>query len=305
MFSRKLYGAVLVVCILALSACGPMLYASNSRMLYEDSPVVTEQAGAQDSVQEFYDWQLAHTGYDTEADIFRNPLVDGTWVEAPHMSDAYVTQMKETLASGGLHASPVFCAQDVPQRVMAGEPEFITDTEAIVPVKTSFAGHTFTAEVNLIHGEWQIVRIDCGSGPQSRMPDDATPLDITVAFYAQYIGYAGYDPATETIRNPLVDGIYRQTSLLTNDFIARLDAMVESGLPADPILCAQDVPEGFSAEEPVFNETGDEARVRVDTSFEGHHFDVLLKLVEGQWLIDSVQCAVQQHPDLTRNKQWG
>jgi hypothetical protein len=58
----------------------------------------------------------------------------------------------------------------------------------------------------------------------------------------------------------------------------------------DPFLCAQDVPQSFSFDEPIVS--GDIARVVVRTSFEGHAFTVALLRESGAWKISDVLCEV-------------
>ena len=92
--------------------------------------------------------------------------------------------------------------------------------------------------------------------------------------------------------NPLVDGTYKERAELSPNFVGSLDAMVSDpvGMPADPLLCAQDVPESFETGEATV--AGDSATVPVTTSFSGHGFTVVLVQSDGAWLIDGVDCGI-------------
>lgn len=100
-----------------------------------------------------------------------------------------------------------------------------------------------------------------------------------------YNGYLQYDG------NPLVDKAYQSNVFLSDDFIIFLDEFTSGGMMYDPILCAQDIPQSITVGDPTLS--GDRATVPVETSFEGHHFEVELKQVEGEWKIDNVHCATK------------
>ena len=76
----------------------------------------------------------------------------------------------------------------------------------------------------------------------AQQPDD-TPEAVVEAFYTWYLDYIG---SGENLRNPLVDRAYRESDLLTERLIARLDEELDADfIHADPILCAQDIPTSF------------------------------------------------------------
>lgn len=109
------------------------------------------------------------------------------------------------------------------------------------------------------------------------------PVEIVESFYTWYLDYTGYDEATETFNNPLVDGSFRQRTELSPELIAAVDAQQERF--ADPFLCAQDVPERatFAAV--------DEASVLVNLHFgqNPHPHSLVVELDEGG-LIADVDC---------------
>jgi hypothetical protein len=74
-----------------------------------------------------------------------------------------------------------------------------------------------------------------------------SPVEVAEGFYDWYLGYIG-DPATDSFRNPMSDGAYRDSGYLSAAFVAELDAMVAEGLAFDPVLMAQDIPSSFSVE---------------------------------------------------------
>ena len=109
--------------------------------------------------------------------------------------------------------------------------------------------------------------------------------DIEVIVKDFYNGYIQYDG------NPLVDKAYQSNAFLSDDFIVFLDEFTSEGMMYDPILCAQDIPQSITVGDPI--PSGDRVTVPVKTSFEGHHFEVELKQVDGEWKIDNVRCSTK------------
>jgi hypothetical protein len=105
------------------------------------------------------------------------------------------------------------------------------------------------------------------------------PEAVVQKFYDWYLDYE---------QNPLVDKAYQSSKYLTEDFIGKLDSITSGNIIADPILCAQDLPEYITPGKATIND--DKSSVPVTTSFEGHGFDVVLSLENGDWLIDDVVC---------------
>jgi hypothetical protein len=122
-----------------------------------------------------------------------------------------------------------------------------------------------------------------------------TPASVVTRFYEGHLDSFG-DRASGEMRNPLVDGTYRTSSYLTPEFIEWVDQTVASAGPgaADPFLCAQDVPEGFTVGEPVIQ--GDEASAVVSTTFPGHSFTVRLIRSSSGWKISDVECSAPASP---------
>lgn len=117
-----------------------------------------------------------------------------------------------------------------------------------------------------------------------------TPEKVVNNFYSWYLDTLGYDIEKDEFRNPLQDGTYKEQAELSKEFVERIEEMKADGLPADPILCAQDVPQSFSIKEVDLSPMGEEARVSVETSFEDHEFQVYLQKLGGEWKIAGVIC---------------
>jgi len=124
---------------------------------------------------------------------------------------------------------------------------------------------------------------------RAQVTNEAPPEDVVSDFYAWYLGSIDLKAG----RNPLVDRAYRSSGFLSEDFVARVDALLDSFQHGgyDPFLLAQDVPESVEVGEAVVS--GDTAQVPMETSFEGHRFLVALKRIDGAWKIDDVD----QMPD--------
>ena len=225
-------------------------------------------------VTDFYNWYL---GYIRGAEEMRNPLVDGAYRSSEYLADSFIAKVDEAVASfdrGGY--DPFLMAQDIPQSVTVGEASVDGD-EAWVRVETSFEGHVLTVTLKRLDGRWQITGIALA------------PEVVVSNFYDWYLWYAR---GGEEMRNPLVDGAYRDCGALTDRFadeIERTLASFDKG-GFDPILMAQDVPERVEVIEIAV--TGDEAGVKVQM-FWGNNptpseRTVTLVLVDGNWKIDAI-----------------
>ena len=233
-----------------------------------------------ETVEAFYDWYLGYIDYDRDAGTFNNPLVDRAYRDAPYLAPDFIDEVDALLDSftGGGY-DPFLCAQDFPESVtVAGS--MALDVAAVVLVETGFVNHALTVDLELVDEAWMITAIHCPFGP----------LLTAEAFYIDYLEYAGYDPDEDVFRNPLVDGYYADSPYLSEDFIAHVDDLVEAGLHADPILCAQDIPTGMRFEQ--INAWNDRAQLRATSSFPNHAFVLgMIKNQEGRWQIDRVACG--------------
>lgn len=118
----------------------------------------------------------------------------------------------------------------------------------------------------------------------------STPQQVVEKYYRWYLDYIG-DPAADDVRNPVVDRAYRNSKLLSTSFIAHIDAMLEDSefIPADPFLCAQDIPASFTVQGVFQHDTI--ARVVVRTDFPGHVFTVDVQEMNRRWKISNVSCG--------------
>jgi hypothetical protein len=110
----------------------------------------------------------------------------------------------------------------------------------------------------------------------------ASPDEVVNTFYRWYLGYPG---------NVLVDGAYRDSEYLSQEFRAEVDRILDSFSMGgyDPFLCAQDIPESITVSEPVLS--GDTAAVSVNTSFQGHMFELVLNSAQDGWKITAINCG--------------
>jgi hypothetical protein len=196
----------------------------------------------EEAVGAFYDWYLAYIG-DRASDSFRNPVVDRAYRDSAHLTAGFVQAVDDLLVNwesdyGYFPHDPFLCAQDIPTEI-AVESVFYNGETANVLVSTSFADHTITLDVQEDEGAWFIDNITCAD----------SAVGTTKAFYTWYLGYIGGQGGADR-RNPLVDGAYRENPYLTEAFVAQVDetlASFDKG-GADPILMAQDIPQGFMVE---------------------------------------------------------
>jgi len=127
----------------------------------------------------------------------------------------------------------------------------------------------------------------CGSSAAKASPAVA-PESVVKDFYQWYLGYSG---------NVMVDGAYRSSAHLTQEFIQKVDEIIASFDRGgyDPFLCAQDRPGGQSFDQALVS--GDTARVVVhniwnpDTEYEiSTDVTVDLQKVDGEWKISDIIC---------------
>lgn len=116
------------------------------------------------------------------------------------------------------------------------------------------------------------------------------PEQVVADFYDWYLGYIGKG---ETMRNPLVDGVYRECGYLTDDFVTEIDETLASFDQGafDPILMAQDVPERIDVG--ASDVAGDKATVTVEMYWGGNptptERTVTLFKIDGAWKIAGVR----------------
>ncbi|GAB4575315.1 MAG: hypothetical protein Kow0077_26210 [Anaerolineae bacterium] len=240
-----------------------------------------------ETVDAFYTWYLDYAAVDAQGH-FNNPMADRAYRDSPYLTAALIADMDALMEGEGLWSDPFLCAQDVPagfsSRLVAEEGQ-----TAAVLVEERFGLTTHTLTVNLVAGDagWQIDAVDCG--------DTVTPAGVVQTFYDAYVAAGQYDPAAQTRRNPLIEGMYRESPWLADALVAAVDAQLASGeLQGDPFLCAQDVPQWTYAV--TAHEAEDSAEVIVLAHFQGnpapHTVQVSLSRGEAGWQVAAVNCAV-------------
>jgi hypothetical protein len=271
---------------IVVAGCRP---APASSATLESTPASPEQV-----VESFYAWYLDDAG---------SALSGGAYRSSEYLTGELVQKVDEIVASfdkGGY--DPFLCAQDVPARFTVDEP-VMSDGEATVVVHeiwnpgTEYESiHDVEVVLRMAGGAWKIADIVCVAPEAVAMSPDA----VVRGFYDWYLGYIG-DPASVEIRNPLVDGAYRSSAYLTEEFVQKVDDILASFDKGgcDPFLCAQDIPRSFSVDAAVGS--GDEATVVVHeiwnpgTEFESVlDITVTLRLVDGVWKIADVACGAPE-----------
>lgn len=182
---------------------------------------------------------------------------------------------------------PFLCAQNIPTAFAVDEAVIADDgAEASVVVRTNFANyHAFEVALVQQDGAWLVNDVLCDTVERD-------PVGLVKNFYLVYLSYNDWDGEGEP-PNFVVDGTYRVIDFLTNEYVAEIDAMVldpNNPLPADPLICAQDVPERIDVVDADIDK--DQAVVEVETSFANHRFAVELVLVDEEWRISGVTCHI-------------
>ena len=116
-----------------------------------------------------------------------------------------------------------------------------------------------------------------------------TPEQVVTGFYDRHAGYHSVTDSSLS-GNQLVDKSYRSSGYLAPTYVTALDNLLKGDVVADPILCAQAVPEKITLGKTKIN--GDEAGVIVNTHWSGaiRELSVSLKKLDGQWQITNVIC---------------
>jgi hypothetical protein len=115
--------------------------------------------GPEAVVEKFYRWYIGYPG---------NPLADREYRLSPYLSEAYVREVDDLLASfdrGGF--DPFLLAQDIPRDFEVGSASVSGDT-ATVTVGLYFGGEGATpvereVSLRLIDGAWRITAISLNS----------------------------------------------------------------------------------------------------------------------------------------------
>jgi hypothetical protein len=301
MMKRKYFMCVLGILLMTLAGCSTAADPTGSSVEVESTQPAAEVVedalllGPADVTRDFYEWYLG-------VSETTNPLVSGAYRDNENLSPAFVESIDATLASfdGQGAFDPILLAQDVPVQIEVGEP-VVSGQEATVPVLRYWGGNPEPSPmmVTLVHsdGRWLIESVSAGESLDPALIDlvaTAGPAEVVQVFYDWYLDYIG-DRASENFRNPLVDRAYHQSPLLTDDFKNHLDEVLDQevaefgGYMADPILCAQDIPQSIMVDVTRMNSEGVASSV-VSTSFSNHLISVDLRQEGESWLIRNITC---------------
>jgi hypothetical protein len=283
MNNKKRFIWILVISIIILAVAAvtvPTVLAISGYRNYQEKVEieVAKFATPEEVTQDFYTWYLDYFGNPAEG-TFRSPLADRAYQGSEYLTPSFIGHVDEVLADFGNQGGydPFLCAQDIPQEVRV-DGTFWHGEQASVILRTSFPNHFMTADLYKSRETWKIGNITCGFSP------DGTAK----AFYTWYLAYIG-DPSSDEMRNPLLAGAYRESGFLSAEFIQELDVLGTDGIPVDPILMAQDIPQDFSVDPGT--ETGT-AIVHLQFGSDSvRHLKVSLTENDGGWMISGISPA--------------
>lgn len=120
--------------------------------------------------------------------------------------------------------------------------------------------------------------------------------DTEIVVERFYTFWLSYDQGS---KNPNADQIYRNSLDVTESFILKMDKMYGGPIGYDPITCSQDPP--FNTEKTEFKElekTINSAKVNVIdyNHLKPNSIMVYLKLVDGLWKINDIECVHDDQP---------
>jgi hypothetical protein len=284
MDNKKIFGFMLILAVAILTSAAiifPSALGILGNKAYRQESQIKDQmpSNPEAVVEEFYAGYLEAFG-DPAIGTFRSPLADKDYQESAYLTPSFIEHVDEILAGfegqGGY--DPFLCAQDVPQEIQADGVFYHGTQASMVVMRTSFPNHFFSVDLYQSGETWQIGNITCGFSPEG----------TAKAFYTWYLAYIG-DRASDHMRNPLVDGAYRESGFLSEDFIQELDEILLEGIAADPILMAQDIPHDFSVDPGM--ETGS-AIVHLQFGTETvQHLKVMMIEEMGGWKITEIALA--------------
>lgn len=267
-----LIGILLTAVIIILPA---LAFSGNDKYQDEAQNSVETPDGPEVVARDFYTWYLQAFG-DIASGTFRSPLSDKTYHESEYLTPSFMEHVDEILEGFVNRSSydPILCAQNIPEEVIPVG-TFWHGEQVSVVMSTSFPGHFITLDLQRVGDEWKIGNITCAFSPEG----------TAKAFYTWYLAYIG-DPSSGEFRNPMVDKAYQDSGFLSEEFIQELDKYTSDGIPADPVLMAQDIPHDFSVDPWVEEGT---AVVHLQFGTETvHHLKVSMIQELGIWKIDSI-----------------
>ncbi|MPZ24421.1 MAG: DUF3828 domain-containing protein [Dehalococcoidia bacterium] len=120
-----------------------------------------------------------------------------------------------------------------------------------------------------------LMTVACNGGDDTQDPEQ-----VVEAFFADYLEHV-----------PPGDRVYAESPYVTAHLVTQLDAALEGPIAADPVLCAQNVPQNVSAE--VTEVIGDTAVATVTSDMRGHEFQAGLVKDGDAWKLDSINCTAR------------
>jgi hypothetical protein len=174
----------------------------------------------------FYSWYL---------ETFQaggNPLKDEAFKSSEYLSDSFIAQVAEGQA-GPDHSAidPFVLSLEIPRGGSIMEEAVIKGNRATVMFWRYF--YSSQSQPLLVHLEkfnetWKIKGVSLEEAPLN-------PIEVVEAFYEWYLDYTKAD-SEGNFRNALVEGAYRTSPYLSENFIMKIDQRDQS---YDPLLCAQ------------------------------------------------------------------
>ena len=137
-----------------LGCCLLVILSACSLSLPNASPSDPMIMTPEEVVESFYNWYMQYPG---------NPMVERAYRQSPFLTDQWIQEVDEALDSsqGQSGFDPFLCAQDIPEKVFV-QPANITQDTAVVVMKSSFAGHSLTVDLQRTNGaDWKISAIRC------------------------------------------------------------------------------------------------------------------------------------------------
>ena len=240
----------------------------------------------EEAAQNFYNWYLAYAQT-------ANPLLDKAYRTSAYLAPELIALIDKTVAAlsaGGY--DPFLCAPDIPASVIVGPAE-TSGERARAVARTSLDDHWLDLSLTLVEGNWEIAGIACGTNDGARATASAiaTPEQVVTGFYDWYLAYARRNGS------PLVGEAYKNSPYLSAAATHEIESILAafgSGPGYDPVLCAQNVPLGFTLDS--VEVTGETAQAFVRMDWQGApptSQTVSLKLLAGEWKIDSLTCAIE------------
>ncbi len=242
--------------------------------------------------QAFYDFWLGYVGYDVETGHFENPMVDRLWRSSDLLTVELIDRLDAMMDSDTpIGHDPVLCAQDIPRDAQALEIDVRGD-QARVLVNEYFGDfpvpHRVLVTLRETGGGWKIDDFGC----------DVTPETIALSFYRLYIDFTRYDMDYDIERTRLLDWGFNWNAYLSAGLLERLNAEFTdpAGLPADPVMCAQDIP-AFVEVMPM-DVTDDNATLQLtgmypsgEDTVTGYELATLMmEKAMGRWVIGNILC---------------